>query len=274
MWTLASRAGVAAAAIVVDVLLPCALLVTRLLAADTVHERFPAPDGFVSVDVDALGVAGSFGAYLRALPLLPTGTPVTAFDGRVVDAPWARAVVDLDVGSKDLQQCADTAIRLWAEHRFASRTADSFVVHATSGDPLPWKRYAAGERPVVVKNKVTWQKKAAPSSSHETFRRYLDDVFMWAGSRSLAKDTVAVDMLQPGDLLVTGGSPGHVLVILDVATRAGSPAREQRLLIGQGFMPAQRFHVLGWFGVDDDGGVTVPSWPAPFPREARRRFKP
>ncbi len=245
-----------------------AVVTARETVRDTVGSRFPAPAGFVVVDV----ADRSFGAFLRGLPLLPPGTPVTAFDGRSIDAPWARAVVDLDVGKRDLQQCADSAIRLWAEHRFARGDVDGFVVHATSGDALPWQRYARGERPVVVKNKVTWQKKAAPSSSKETFRRYLDDVFMWAGSRSLVKDTVAVDALQPGDLLVVGGSPGHVLVVLDVAVAADGGAG-QRLLIGQGYMPAQSFHVLGWFAVDVDGAVVVPSWPAPFPREARRRFR-
>ncbi|MDP2340217.1 MAG: DUF4846 domain-containing protein [Deltaproteobacteria bacterium] len=243
------------------------LLLFAVVAGDTVLERFPAPAGTARVDV----VAGSFGAYLRALPLKPAGTPVLAFDGRTIDAPWAKAVVDVDVGSKDLQQCADSAIRLYAEHRRAQNDVDGLSFHATSGDPLPWKRYAAGERPSAPKNKVIWSKKAAPSSSAATFRSWLDAVFLWAGSRSLALDTVAVDTLAPGDLLVVGGSPGHVLVVLDVAT--ATAGGKPQLLIGQGYMPAQSFHVIGWTGVDDDGSVTVPSWPAPFPREGHRRFR-
>ena len=250
------------------------LLLFVVVATDTVSERFPAPAGTARVDV----VDGSFGAWLRALPLLPPGSPVLAFNGLAIAAPWARAVVDLDVGTKDLQQCADSAIRLYAEHRRAAcKTAacaadvDGLSFHATSGDLLPWKRYAAGERPSAVKNRIQWQKKAAPSSSSSTFRAWLDTVFMWAGSMSLAKDTVAVDVAAPGDLLVIGGSPGHVLVILDVAVAKGA---RPRLLLGQGYMPAQSFHVLGWFGVDDDGSVLVPSWPAPFPKGGLRRFSP
>jgi len=262
------------------------VLVLQLPAAvDTVAERFPANDGFVSVVVDE----GSFGAFLRRLPLLPPGTPVRSFRGDVVDAPWAKAVVDLDVSNKDLQQCADSAIRLWAEYRWSKGDVDQvgvdqvgvdlvgvdkagagFSLHATSGDPLPWRRFAAGERPVVVNNRIAWKQQAKASSSKETFRSYLENVFMWAGSRSLANDTDAVGEVAPGDLLVKGGSPGHVLVVLDVARSA---AGGERWLIGQGYMPAQSFHVLGWFAVDDDGAVTVPSWPGPFARSSRRRFR-
>ena len=249
---------------------PLVVALVAFVAADSVEERFAVNAGYERVAVKD----GSFGAFLRALPLLPAGTPVTAFDGRIIDAPWARAVVDLDVGSKDLQQCADSAIRLWAEYRFARGDADiaGFVIHATSGDPLPWARYRDGDRPVVKGNRISWQtKKAAPSSSKATFRAYLDAVFMWAGSKSLKDDTVAVEgsNVEAGDLLVVGGSPGHVLVVLDVA-RAGA---KQQLLIGEGYMPAQSFHVLGWFDVADDGSVVVPSWSSPFERSTRRRFK-
>lgn len=233
--------------------------------ADTIAERFPVPAGFTHKQA----APGSFGASLQALPLAPPGTAVVSFAGAPVRAPWAKAVVDIDVGTKDLQQCADSAMRLYAEHRFRSDAAAGLVFHATSGDPLPWSRYAAGERPHVVKNRIAWAKKAAPSSTHETFRRCLDDVFMWAGSLSLAKDTVPAEALAPGTLLVVGGSPGHVLVVVDVARDARG--HEQVLLV-QGFMPAQSIHVLGWVDVDADGSVVVDSWPAPFLQSSRRVF--
>lgn len=247
-----------------------ALVVVALFASDTVADRFAAAgeaDGFVRADV----VAGSFGDYLRRLPLLPKDAKVTAFDGAVVDPAWAQAVVDLDVGTRDLQQCADSALRVYAEYRWQKNDVDTLSFHATSGDPLPWSRYRDGDRPVVKGNKIAWQaKKAKASSTHETFRRWLDDVFMWAGSKSIDKDTVAVvGDVEAGDVLVKGGSPGHVLVVLDVAAKGAA----RRVLIAQGYMPAQSFHVLGWFDVDEEGGVTVPSWPGPFAKDARRRFR-
>jgi hypothetical protein len=240
---------------------------------DTVSTRFPAPAGFARVDVDA----ASFGAFLRRLPLLPPGSPVRAYDGRVLVAPWAEAVVDLDVGRRDLQQCADSALRLYAEFRRAAGRVDDLSFHATSGDPLPWRRYAHHERPFVDGNHVRWRAArpdaagAAPSSSSSpAFRAWLDVVFTWAGSQSLRLDTQAVrGATAPGDLFVLPGSPGHVLVVVDVA-RDG--AGGERLLLGEGYMPAQSFHLLGWVAPAGDGAVVVASWPAPFPSTSRRRF--
>jgi hypothetical protein len=242
-------------------------------AADTAADRFPAPAGFVRVDVQP----GSFGAFLRALPLRPAGTPVRTHDGRVVAAPWAQAVVALDTGPHDLQQCADSAIRLYAEHRRAQGTTADLVFHATSGDPLPWARYAAGERPLVKDNRVRWRAPAGPttpsspaSPSSPTFRAWLDFVFTYAGSSSLRLDTkAATGPVMPGDLYVLPGFPGHVLVVVDVAR---DPRGAERLLLGEGYMPAQDFHLLGWIAPAADGAVVVDSWPSPFAASMRRRF--
>jgi hypothetical protein len=239
--------------------------------ADTVRERFAPPAGFVS---DVAG-AGSFGAYLQALPLLPSGTPVRTFSGALAYAPWAQAVVDLSVGTRDLQQCADSAIRLRAEWLRASSSSSTNpvrpVFHATSGDPIPYARYVAGERAFAQKNRLGWRPGARAGDDDEVWAAWLETVFLYAGSLSLAKDTTPLTgPIAAGDLLVLGGSPGHVLVILDVAR--ADDGREQ-WLIGQGFMPAQSFHVIGWYAPDADGTLTVPSWKSPFTRAARRRFR-
>jgi hypothetical protein len=238
--------------------------------AGPLQERLPPPAGFTPVKVPA----DSFGAWLRALPLLPAQSPVRSFDGKELNAPHARAVVDLDVGPRDLQQCADTAIRLWAEYQKSRGRADELVFHATSGDPLPFARYKNGERPRAPKNKVLWEKKAKPASADDekVWRGWLDAVFMWAGSVSLAKDTTAVtaEQIKPGDLYVLPGSPGHVLVVLDVAVHDDG---RRALLIGQGFMPAQSFHVLGWLPQAQDGGVVSPVWPGAFAGSTLRRFR-
>jgi hypothetical protein len=260
-------------------LLSLVLVLAPVVGADTVVERFPAPAGFVRVDV----APGSFSAFLRALPLRPAGTPVRAFDGRVLTAPWALAVVELDVGSRDLQQCADSALRLYAEHRRARGDIDDLVFHATSGDPIPWRRFARGERPFVEDNHVRWRPAAASSATTtkktesttvtktQEFRTWLDFVFTYAGSSSLRHDTVtATGPVRPGDLYVLPGFPGHVLVVVDVAR---DDRGAERLLLGEGYMPAQDFHLLGWISPDDDGGVVVGSWPAPFPAGSRRRFR-
>jgi hypothetical protein len=235
-----------------------------------VRDRFAPPAGFTRDVV----VEGSFGAYLQALPLLPPGTPVRTFSGAQAHAPWAQAVVDVSVGARDLQQCADSAIRLRAEWLRASSSSSSParpVFHATSGDPIPYARYVAGERAFAQKNRLGWRPGAPAGDDDDVWAAWLETVFLYAGSLSLAKDTTPVTgPVQAGDLLVLGGSPGHVLVVLDVARATDG---RQQWLIGQGFMPAQSFHVIGWYAPGDDGALTVPSWKAPFPATARRRFR-
>ncbi len=62
-----------------------------------------------------------------------------------------------------------------------------------------------------------------------------------------------------GDVLVRGGFPGHAVLLLDVATRGD----ETFVLVGEGYMPAQSFHVElgpvdGWWAWDD--GVDLGHW--------------
>jgi hypothetical protein len=75
------------------------------------EERFPVPPGHVRVSLEAHG----FGAWLRGLPIRLDRSEVRSYLGREVFAP-AAAVVALDLGGGDLQQCADTILRLHAEY--------------------------------------------------------------------------------------------------------------------------------------------------------------
>lgn len=240
-------------------------------SSSSLAQRVPAPAGFTRVPV----ASGSFGAFLRELPLAPDGTPVRTHAGDPIAAP-AYAVVDLDVGARDLMQCADSIIRLRAEHLFSAGRLDEIAFHFTNGDLARFSRWSEGFRPTLQgRTKVVWRKSARPASDHATLRRYLDTVFMWAGTASLARHTPAAEgNVRPGDFFVLGGFPGHAVLVLDVARSAGG---ETRLLLGQGFMPAQSFHVLrapdggAWFPYDG-GDLLTPSWPTPFPRTSLRRF--
>ena len=245
---------------------------------EPLEARFPAPDGFTRVEV----AEGSLAAWLRGLPLVFGSTTVRAYDGRVLARP-AAAVVAMDVGTRDLQQCADSAIRLHAEWLWHAGRADEAAYHFTSGHRTAWKDWVAGERFRVSGSSVERLQGTARPDSHAVYRSWLDQVFMYAGTRSLAKDSdsVATDaQLQAGDFFVQGGSPGHAVVILDIAEDAGG---RRLALMGQGFMPAEDFHVVGWPGVavdgawfplpeTEDGVVRTPSW-APFERVEARRFK-
>lgn len=234
----------------------------------------PPPSGYSRVAVEE----GSFGAWLRGFPLRPAGTPVRDFSGGQVlagDDKALAAVAELDVGSANLQQCADSIIRLHAEWLWSRGQKERIAYHFTSGHLASWSRYAAGERARVSGSKVTWVKSAPADGSRAAFRAYLDLVFTYAGTLSLAARTQrpSREEVRPGDFFVLGGSPGHAVLVLDVARNAEG---KQVALLGQGFIPAQDFHVLSagedgpWFPLDA-AEVATPFW-KPFPWSSLRRF--
>jgi gentisate 1,2-dioxygenase len=77
---------------------------------------------------------------------------------------------------------------------------------------------------------------------------------------------------------VAPGSPGHAVVVLDVATDTDGAIYA---LLGQGFMPAQEFHVVKgsgeqvvdnvWWRIEPGKPLDTPSWKA-FSPDSLRRF--
>lgn len=228
-------------------------------AAETIGDGFPPPAAAVRVPAEG------FGAWLRTLSLAAVDAPVRTHDGRL--AGHRGRVVSLPLVPGDLQQCADSALRLRAEWERSQGRSPSFK--ATSGDPLPWARFSAGEAPYVENNRIAWRR---VDPAKQTWERWLASVFTWAGTRSLrAYETRPAATPQPGDVLVEAGSPGHAVVVLDVAVRGD----ETLLLIGEGFMPAMDFHVElgpeeGWWTWTEEG-LALPHWP--LGRETLRRWR-
>jgi hypothetical protein len=183
---------------------------------DTLEARFPAPPGTHRVPV----AADSFGAWLRTLPLQPAGAAVHLWDKREKPRQDVHAaVVALDVPPRDLQQCADAVMRLWAEYRWSQKQPVEF--HPEPGKP----------------KRLTWT-----TGPRAAFERWLIRVFADAGSASLAAELAPrTGPLRPGDVLIQGGYPGHAIIVLDVVERDSGG---QLLLLGQSYMPAQELHVL------------------------------
>lgn len=231
--------------------------------AETVRQAYPPPAGATRLPGDA------FGDWLGELELAAPDAPVRTWDGRSV--PQDARVISLPLVPGDLQQCADTVIRLRAEWLRQAGREVSF--HATSGDPLAWSRWQEGERPYAVGRGLQWRAGGARGDSEASWEGYLAAVFTWAGTASLAaRDTVPVDQPRPGDVIVQGGFPGHAVVVLDAAGTADGGVL---LLIGEGFMPAQDAHVQHgpvehWWPWDPARGLALPYWP--LPSSALRRF--
>lgn len=179
---------------------------------------------------------------------------------------------------RNLQQCADTILRLRAEHLWQSERHDQIGFHFTSGDRSTWPAWRDGERFRIQGNQVARYDGPARDNSRDTFRDYLAHLFTYAGTLSLSRDAHAVsadEPTQPGDFFLDPGSPGHVVLVLDVAHNGDG---DRVALIGQSFMPAQEFHLVKgrdgriWFDLPQRGEhLDTPAW-RPFGRDQRWRF--
>ena len=244
-------------------------------AAGTIEARFVPPAGFHRLPA----APGSFAAFLRGLPLRPEGTPVLLFDGRPKGNQTAHvAVIDIDVGRRDLQQCADAVMRLRAEYLRSAGREDAICFRFTGGQDAPWSSWREGRRPAVHGDDVAWSAHGQPDAGYASFRRYLDVVMSYAGTASLAKELVPVRdprRVEPGDVYIRGGFPGHAIIVVDVAVAADG---RRVLLAAQSYMPAQDPHVLRapgsphapWYEATADGALVTPEWL--FPPRSLRRF--
>lgn len=236
--------------------------------ADTLAQRFAPPDGFVRQPA----AERSFAAWLRALTLKPAGSAVHLHTGALKARQDVHAaVIDIDVGAKDLQQCADAVMRLRAEWLFATGRAREIAFNDTGeGKPIAFSRWANGERPRSAGRGLAWSKTASADQSYASFRKYMDSVFTWAGTYSLERELVAVRSVadvQAGDVIIRGGFPGHAVLVVDVAVKAATGDR--RVLLAQSYMPAQEIHVLKnlgnaglspWYALEDGKPVETPEW--------------
>jgi hypothetical protein len=173
----------------------------------------------------------------------------------------------MDVGKRDLQQCADAVMRLRAEYLFRGPCGNEISFRFTSGDPARWHEWQDGLRPNVSGNKVRWKKTANADTGYANFRKYLETVFMYAGSASLAGELKAVadpSRLQAGDVFIQGGFPGHAVLVIDVAQ---NNAGKRVFLLAQSYMPAQDIHILKsfesinpWYTAKRTGALRTPEW--------------
>ena len=246
-------------------------------AGKTIEARFQPPMGFVRQEVPS----NSFAHYLQNLPLKPANSPVHLFDGRLKGRQSVHAaVVDMDTGDRDLQQCADAVMRFRAEHLFAQKQYDQIHFNLTNGFKMDYTKWRQGYRVRVDGNKTEWYATNSTSTSYESFRKYLDFVFMYAGTLSLSKEMQPkqVKDLAIGDVFIQGGSPGHAVIVVDMAQNQATG--DKIFLLAQSYMPAQDIHILQnpndaklspWYSITSPGDeVITPEWD--FKKLQLRRF--
>jgi hypothetical protein len=230
-------------------------------------DDIPVPRGYTRVAVEP----HSFAFWLRKLPVKTENNAVYLYNGRLkVNQKAHYRVLEIDVGNRDLQQCADAIIRLRAEYLFSRQAYDQIAFNFTSGDRALFLQWAEGYRLDVKGNKVTWRKRARQDLSYQNFRAYLDTVFMYAGSYSLSRElrrVQALDQIQIGDVFIQGGFPGHAVLVADMAI--SEKLEKIAIMLAQSYMPAQEIHILvnpkrfrrnPWYIAGETEQLSTPEW--------------
>ncbi len=213
------------------------------IAAELTNVKsIPLPEGFKRVDLQKK----SFGAWLRNISLKKDNT-VYLYDGTAKPNQAAQfAVLNISVGDKNLQQCADAIMRLRADYLFDQQDFSNISFTDNKGGvyqfdaPYTQKRLAA----------------------------YLQKVFGMCGTASLSKQLLSAKMMnmQVGDVLIKGGFPGHAVIVMDMAE---NDQGEKIYLLAQSYMPAQDIHILKnaqnlsaspWYSLNTDLDIFTPEY--------------
>ena len=229
----------------------------------TILERFNVPDGYKRVEQEEV----SFGFYLQNLPLKPDGTKVKYYDGREKLKEVYLAVADFTLGDRDLQQCADGVIRLRAEYLYEKEEFDKIHFNFVSGFNAEFSKWAEGKGISVKDNNVSWYSNSKNNRSYESFQKYLDVVYAYASTLSLEKELTEkpYEEIAIGDVFIQGGSPGHCVIVVDMAVKESTG--EKIFMLAQSYMPAQDIQILKgdkegspWFSAEIEGTLITPEW--------------
>lgn len=258
-----------------DTQLPMQSLVVE--EGGSIMSRILTPIDFQRVIV----AEGSYAEYLRTLPLKAHGSPALYYNGTEKNKRNIyMAVVDMEIGDRNLQQCADAIMRLRGEYLYGIDAYDKIHFNFTNGFRVDYSKWMEGYRIVVEGNRSFWVKRTEPSNTYQDFRRYMDIIFAYAGTISLENELISVDLneMEIGDVFIQGGSPGHAVVVVDMAVNESTG--EKLFLLAQSYMPAQETQILvnpmdrdlsPWYSLSFDGEtILTPEWT--FKRSDLKRF--
>ncbi len=231
----------------------------------TIATRFNVPSGFERTAESE----NSFQSYLRNLTLKPDGSDVLYYDGRVKSNRVFAAVVDLEIGKRDLHQCADAVMRLRGEYLWNTKQYDKIHFNFTNGFRVDYSKWMQGQRVGIDGNRTYWKSGGTASNTYASFWKYMELIFTYAGTLSLDKElkTTSLENMKIGDVFIKGGSPGHAVIIVDMAIN--KETGEKLFMLAQSYMPAQEIQVLHnfnqkeispWYSSKNLSNLNTPEW--------------
>lgn len=253
-------------------------VVTVDASGSTIETRFPVPEGYDRKE------QGDYASYLRSLPLQEGGAKVKYYNGKIKNATGIYcAVLVQEISKRDLHQCADAIMNLYARFHFDNESDENIHFNFTNGWRCDYSKYRDGYR-VSFKNGTNWYKSASYSRSEKNFKSYMTLIYSYCGTASLEKELIAVNdyaSIKAGDVFIKGGHPGHAVMVMDVVENNEG---DKQFLLGQSYMPAQQMQILinpnrndgsPWYLMKDleNNSLTTPEWSFSPARLKRFSFK-
>ncbi len=240
----------------------------------TVIERFKVPEGYQRVKTEV----NSFSNYLQTFLLKSANSKVFFFDGKEKTNAQHVAVLDIDRGTKDLQQCADAVMRLRAEYLYKQNRLNEISFKNFKNEAMSYEKYRKGYRMTATEG---FKKLKGQDDSKEGFRKYLDMVFIYANTFTLEREMKRQELrkVQTGDVFIMSNprSVGHAVIVMDVAENPTT--KDKVFLLAQSYMPAQDIHILKnpkggcWYSLKEiNDELITPEWT--FQRNSLHSFLP
>lgn len=206
----------------------------------TLAERIRVPAGFTRTEV----TEDSLDAFLRDYPLKKDGKPVLLYNGEKKDNQDAHvAVFKLPLEKEDLQQCADSVMRVYGEYFWKTEQYERISFRFVDGFQADYMRWREGYRIQTGNSRSSWIASETYDDTYENFQKYMRMVFAYASTISMQEESKKIKLakIQTGDIFLKAGSPGHVVMVVDMCENEEG---KKAFLLGQGYMPAQEFHLL------------------------------
>lgn len=215
-------------------------------------KEIPLPKGFVRQKTDSL----TFGYFLQNLSFEKDNT-VYFYDGtKKQNQAQHYKVIKLELPKKDIQQCADAIIRLRADYFFNKKQYQTIQFKSST----------------TTYNFANWLQENNPFKvdTVKLYHQFLETVFINCGTYHLAdllKPKHQLNTIQVGDVFIKGGSPGHGMIVVDVAYN--NTTSQTIFILAQSFMPAQSMHVVvneeneelsPWYVLDSTKNLVTPGY--------------
>ncbi|MDA9107177.1 DUF4846 domain-containing protein [Flavobacteriaceae bacterium] len=233
----------------------------------TIETKYNPPEGFERIYNDG------YSKFLRQFPLKNNNIVKYHYGEEKINNDIWDAVFDYDIGKHDLHQCADASIYLNARFKYDNNNLEEISYSFTSGYLFKYKNYLNGITPKPYQNSQRrWLVKEEQAeervNNYETFFNYLEILWTWAGTLSvnnLDTKSIEIEEIQPGDIFIKGGSPGHSVTVVDVVKNNNN--NKVLFMLAQSYMPAQENQILinpqngsVWYTLDEFKDIITPQY--------------